>query len=455
MKFKIDKHNLDSISGLGEIARKNKAAQLEIEITDNPDDRPCFSEVLEFVYPLLDYEIYFPVWLVGFPFCAVAPDAVDHIRKGDSKGKKTKDCRKCVFNDNCSGFPKGYLKKNGQEEICPTPDLPEEVMIEVEPRCNFNCRFCFNQISFARNGRALKSFSTAYVKKIIDAVAKSGISIIRFTGGEPLLRKDIFQLLKYAKGKGLEVRLNTNGYLITRQVAKKLSGLVDNVLLPIESYTDKKEAAMTGAADSLKRKIKAIEWLKEEEIPVVRAGTVATKENISDFAQIAGLVFSLPLDEWELYRPIPLDKKTELVPCLINLLADKLIELRRDSDRDVYIANAIPFCAIGNLNKLNAVSKGALYDDGHRRLVVDPRGFLKPHYFLDENIGRPTEILSAWQSDFMKKMRGLEFLPEECRDCPFVFKCRGGSRQAAKTIKGDYSFLDPLAKIKNKNKFVL
>jgi len=47
----------------------------------------------------------------------------------------------------------------------------------------------------------------------------------------------------------------------------------------------------------------------------------------------------------------------------------------------------------------------------------------------------------------MKKMRNLEFLPKECQNCSFAFKCRGGSRQAAKIINGDYKVLDPLAKI--------
>jgi len=97
------------------------------------------------------------------------------------------------------------------------------------------------------------------------------------------------------------------------------------------------------------------------------------------------------------------------------------------------------------LNKLNSVSQGALFDDGHSRLVIDPRGFVKPHYFMDKNIGHPLDILGAWQHPFMKKMRNLEYLPKECQDCPFVFKCRGGSRQAAKMVFGSYQALDPLA----------
>jgi len=155
------------------------------------------------------------------------------------------------------------------------------------------------------------------------------------------------------------------------------------------------------------------------------------------------------LDDWEVYRPIPVSKKKDLTSQDINFLTDKLIGLRKES-KLVFIANALPFCSIRNPQKLNTVSKGALYDEGHRRLVFDPRGFFKPHYFLDENLGADLSV--AWQSDFMKKMRGLEFLPEKCDACPFVFKCRGGSRRAAKLFFGDYRQSDPLANFKNVKK---
>ncbi len=222
---------------------------------------------------------------------------------------------------------------------------------------------------------------------------------------------------------------------------------MDDILIPIESYNNKKEEKITGYKDSLKKKIKAIKLLKKAKIPVVRAGTVAIEENIINFDKLAQFIFKLPLDEWELYRPIPIYEKDKLSSQLINVLVDKLIDLRKEIDKPVFIANAIPFCSIKDLNKINSVSKGALYDDGHNRLVIDPRGFVKPHYFLDKNLGSPLDILKAWNHPFMKKMRNLEFLPKECQNCSFAFKCRGGSRQAAKIINGDYKVLDPLAKI--------
>lgn len=120
-----------------------------------------------------------------------------------------------------------------------TLDIPREVMIEIEPKCNLNCKFCFNKNSFAEKGRDIENKLTMeFVKKIIDNAFISGIKRIRFTGGEPLLRKDIWELAEYVKSKDMELRLNTNGTLIKNlSIAKKISKYFDNLLLPIQ-YND-------------------------------------------------------------------------------------------------------------------------------------------------------------------------------------------------------------------------
>jgi len=447
MKFEINQFNYKTLPKLAEFLRCNKVKKIEISLTDKVENLPYLNDMVPFVYQILDQEMYFEVWLKNFPFCVLDPEAVDHILLDASyKGEKTKECKNCFWNNRCFGFPKGYLAKYDYKEICPMPDLPWEAMIEVTSKCNFKCKFCFNKISFAQNSRDIKEFSTAYVKKIIDNIVKTGIKIIRFTGGEPLLKKDIFELIKYSKNKGLEVRLNTNASLINQKAVNKFKGVVDNILIPIESYNNKEESKITGYKHSLKKKIKAIELLKKAKISVVRAGTVATKENILNFDKIAKLISELPLDEWEFYRPIPISGKEELNSKLVKYFVDKLIDLRKKTEKAIFIANALPFCAIKDLNKINSVSKGALFDDGHTRLAIDPRNFVKPHYFMDKNIGEPLDILSAWQSPFMQKMRNLEYLPKQCKKCNFVFKCRGGSRQIAKMIFGNYQAADPLVK---------
>ena len=357
-----------------------------------------------------------------------------------------KKCENCRYKNRCGGILKKQLDfyKN---KINLVEDLPREIMIELEPKCNFNCIFCFNKDSFAFNGRdKVETLDKNYIKKIIKAISDSGVKIVRFTGGEPMLRRDIWELMKYAKSKGLKIRLNTNGSLITnKNIAKELNKYISSILLPIESWNNEKESFLTGHKDSLKKKIKAINLLKDNCKMTIRAGTVASRENIKNLDKIFDLVIKkLNLDDWELYRPIPTkENKFPMNKDNLKQLVDKLFYLQKKSGRIFNIVNAVPFCAY-DMEKVNRVSNGALSVDGHIRYAIDPRGFAKPDYYIDKNIGNPLDVKGCWNHLFMKKMRNLEYLPKECKNCKYINKCRGGSRFSAKFTYNSFKAKDPL-----------
>ncbi len=405
-----------------------------------------FEQFINQICKILDFEGHFEIKIRNFPYCLFA-GAKDHIFfEKNFKGAKLGGCRNCRYNQKCGGIKEEFLRKFGKKNFQPIKDLPEEIMIEVESKCNFNCQFCYNKNSFASRGRGVENLPSDFLKKVIDNIKKTGIKIVRFTGGEPLLRKDIFELMEYAKFKNLEVRLNTNASLIDKNSAKKLSHFVDNILVPLEAVNPKEEAKISGFLNSFSKKNRAIKLLQKYGVKIVRAGTVATRKNIKNLEKFFKLVLKLNLDEWEIYRPIPVIRsgipqitsgKTR--KCIeewsfkdVKVLVEKLIKFREISGKTFFIANGIPFCSY-NKNKVNSVSAGALPEDGHIRFVIDPRGFAKPHYYFEKNIGNPLDILACWNHPFMKKMRNLEFAPEECKNCSFLEKCRGGSRYMAKT----------------------
>jgi len=424
MRFEVKNTNLESLNGLAEMAKNSQAKRLDIDLSEDIEEMPCFCELNSLVLPLLDYENEYEVWLHNFPYCTQAEACYDHIIV-DKFGEKDPSCQSCKFNKICSGFPAGYFEKYGKNDVKPIIDKPVEVMFEIEPSCNFSCHFCFNKISFAEHGRDLKKYSTAEAKNIIKKIAEAKIEIIRFTGGEPLLRNDIFELIKFAYGSGLKVWLNTNGSLLNQVTVEKIKGIVENVLLPIESFDSGVEEKITGFKNSLEKKIEAVNLLKQAGIKTVRVGTVAISDNIKNFEKLSELVLNLPIDEWEFYYPVGgILEKEEL-----ESLVDQILEKRKKTDKEIIIANSIPFCEIAEPQKLNLICRGALFDDGHSRLVIDPRGFVKPHYFVNKNIGKPEDIMSAWNHEYMRALRNLEFLPEKCRECRFKFKCRGGGRE--------------------------
>ena len=129
----------------------------------------------------------------------------------------------------------------------------------------------------------------------------------------------------------------------------------------------------------------------------------------------------------------------------IKKLINGIIKIRNRTGKIVALANALPFCALPDPNKANSAGRGALFDDGHSRMVIDPRGFVKPHYFIDKNVGDPLDMIGAWNHPFMRRMRDLELLPAGCRECNYRFKCRGGSRFEAFNAYGKWDAPDPLA----------
>ncbi len=323
--------------------------------------------------------------------------------------------------------------------------MPNEIMIEVTHRCNLDCTFCFNKL-YIKRGEHRRELDTSSVKQIIDKIKISGVKIVRFTGGEPLLRDDIFELMAYAHGKKLKVWLNTNATLITRHNVGNIVKYVDNVLVPLNAYNSKDEEEITGK-NSFNSKIRGILLLKKNGIKYLRCGTVATKENIYNLEKFHHLVKEIGFSSWELFRVIPLPKQ----PAPLNNedvenLIEKLIKINHNSKSNYKIANAIPFCAY-EPEKVSRVAWGAVFDDGHSRFVIDPKGDARPMYYLLEDIGNifQSDILRIWNSRFMKEMRMLRYVSEECKGCKYIKMCKGGSIIASKIVKGNYKELDYLA----------
>lgn len=425
-----------------------KVKRIEIKIK-RTDKTPSLDSIIERVsslrYHFIDKLL---IQIEDIPYCLVKqPESfVFFKKKGKKVFSKTFQCQDCKYNQRCKGIAEIFSDILDSKKIKAVPDLPKEVMIEIEEKCNLNCEFCFNKNSFAKNGRNIDNqLTTKVVKEIIRNISQANIPIIRFTGGEPLLRQDIWKLADYAKNRGLETRLNTNGTLIkNRPAAEKIANYFDNVLLSIQ-YAD------TISNDSIvKAKVKAVKLLQWAGVGKLRVDTVATKQTIHNLKKVYYFIKSLGIEKWELNRPIPSrQSKEEINSDDVKKLVDELLLIRKVTGETHYIINAVPFCSYQPI-KIQAVAIGAYACDGHERLVIDPRGFIKPIYYMNKNIGNPTDILSCWNHPFMKKMRNFKYVPKECADCIYLEKCRGGCRFSAHFATGSYRGLDPLTDIRNK-----
>lgn len=158
-------------------------------------------------------------------------------------------------------------------------------------RCNLNCKFCF--------GKDKKTeIETEEAKRLIQKMKNLGVKYFVFSGGEPLLRKDLFTLANFAKSIGMKVFLHTNGILINRKNADEIAQHFDVVNVPIDGATEESNHVM--GRGSLKHTIEVIDLLAGK--CEIRVTTVATKVNISEIEKIADLIRNEKISKWRIFQ---------------------------------------------------------------------------------------------------------------------------------------------------------
>lgn len=112
---------------------------------------------------------------------------------------------------------------------------PLVVFLEVDYRCNLNCIHCYTRETPSRKNIA----SFKKLKQIVDKLAESGTLLVVLSGGEPLIRKDIFKIIDYINEKGMKVRLFTNGTLIGDKLNKITASNVSNLTVSLDGSNSK------------------------------------------------------------------------------------------------------------------------------------------------------------------------------------------------------------------------
>jgi MoaA/NifB/PqqE/SkfB family radical SAM enzyme len=392
-------------------------------------------------YFLNTFENNFFITIKGAPFCFL-PEAQDHVcyeARPSETYVRLPICHRCAVIKRCPGMIKG--SKSAASMVRPVFDVPSDVAIEVNARCNLDCRFCARKATASGHEVSLNR-----IKVVLKQARRLGVRSVRFTGGEPLLRKDIFKMTALARELGFVVFLNTNATLLTQKAVGLLEACVDNVLVSLCGYDARSEEALNAKGSFFSEKCSRLLWLRRSKIPHVRCGTVISKLLIARFDRYVRLVKAMGITQWELYRPMVGDSGSPLY------ILDKKdysrlfgrMALARSYGLETTIANAFPFCR-APLARRTAL-RGAQFDDGHSRIVLDARGYFKPSYFIDENLGE--DLLCALRHPLMRRLRSYGDLKGPCQGCRYLRWCLGGSRFMAHARHGDYLAPDPLLRPK-------
>jgi len=185
--------------------------------------------------------------------------------------------------------------------------LPRFIDIAVTYRCQCRCVHC-SADAYPRAGR--QELTTAGFKSLIDQARDLGVLEVIFSGGEPLLRHDIVQLIRHAHQRGLLIRLNTNGLLLDRQrVAELKKAGLTQCAVSIDDADPAVHDALRGLSGSHAKAIEGIRNLREVGIPcqiltyASRRNVTGGLERIRDLARELGVLavfifFPMAVGRW-------------------------------------------------------------------------------------------------------------------------------------------------------------
>jgi MoaA/NifB/PqqE/SkfB family radical SAM enzyme len=186
---------------------------------------------------------------------------------------------------------------------------PSVVAWEITRRCELKCRHCRGA---ARDCDYAGEFSTAECFKTVDALAAFSKPMIILTGGEPLMRADVFEVARYATGKGCRVVLATCGHLLTPDVtaALKNSGIMA-VSVSLDAATAEAHNAFRGIQGAYEKTLAGLEHLKVAGIPF-QINTTVSKLNVTELPQILEKAVALGAATVDFFFLVPTGRGSEM-----------------------------------------------------------------------------------------------------------------------------------------------
>ncbi len=177
------------------------------------------------------------------------------------------------------------------------------VFWNLTARCNLRCMHCY--LGAGPEAPTAGELTTSEALGLIDEFAAVRAPVVLFSGGEPLLRADLWELAAHARAQGLAMALSTNGTLITPDVATRLAGAgFEYVGISLDGVSEQTHDALRGAAGSFRR---AVEGMRNCVAAGVRCGlrVTVTRDNAAEIPELLALAREIGLQRFCLYWLVP------------------------------------------------------------------------------------------------------------------------------------------------------
>ncbi|MBA3028595.1 MAG: heme b synthase [Desulfobacteraceae bacterium] len=330
---------------------------------------------------------------------------------------------------------------------------------ETTRNCNLSCVHCR---ASANMGPFSGELDTAAAYRLLDEIVQVGNPIIILTGGEPLLRPDIFEIAAYGTGKGLRMTMAPNGTLITPENARKMKETgIQRISISIDGSSKEAHDRFRGVPGAFEGALRGIELAKSVDLEF-QINTTITQTNLAQLPDILKLAENLGAVAHHIFLLIPTGRgkyiadqeiSAQEYESTLNWFYDHRdrtsMQLKATCAPHYYRilrqrakeeAKAITFQTHG----MDAVTRGCLGGTGF--CFVSHRGIVQPCGFLDLNCGDVTQtpFYDIWRhSEHFITLRNYKNLKGKCGRCEYKNVC-GGCRARAFEATGDFLQEEPL-----------
>lgn len=340
------------------------------------------------------------------------------------------------------------------------PHSPRNVYWEVTLACDLACRHCRAD---ARPDRDPGELSAEEGRALLDDIATMG-SLLILTGGDPLKRPDLFDLLAHARALRIPVAVTPSTTpTLEREVVHRLKALGAAMLgMSLDGPDAAVHDAFRGVPGTFARAMEALRWAREAALPV-QVNTTVTAETLPHVARVHALLageLSPPVKRWMLFLLVPVGRGAELglptareVEELFSFLCDvsegspfQIGTVEAPHYRRYWIARRLAEGATPEEIRRNSRRQGFGMRDGNGVVFVSHTGDVYPAGFLPHRLGnvRDTPLSVLYRnSPELRVLRDMNRLHGPCGRCDYRWAC-GGSRARAFAMTGDALGSDPL-----------
>jgi pyrroloquinoline quinone biosynthesis protein E len=330
--------------------------------------------------------------------------------------------------------------------MTPASPTPLALIAELTHRCPLHCVYCSNPLELISRADEL---STEVWARVFREAAEVGVLQIDFTGGEPLARPDIVELVRSAREAGLYVNLITSGMPMDEaRLDEIVQAGLDHIQLSFQGATEESANEFSGTKAHA-QKLRVLEWLKRRRVALT-LNFVIHRRNIDRLAEMLALAESSSAGRIEFanvqYYGWAFANRENLLPTREQL--DRSVEFLKRAEERLRGKIQVEFVVPDYYAKYPKACMGGW---GQKLMLVTPTGDALPCHAAQAIPGlhfdnlKDRSVREIWEkSEAFQKFRGEEWMPEPCKSCDRRARDFGGCRCQAFLLTGDAAATDPV-----------